>query len=186
MPMASVALAWEHVTITLQALSLVEETGWSKCTSHYAWGTNGAYACKMDVKSTWTLTWHQMDHVSRSLDFSKKPPLRGRPNTTRETTALCWFILYYHVWRHAQIDIHSNNIWLRAYLHMTSHYTWRSLITLHDFIRPFGNFLLGSHNFMVMALGSCVKWPLHACSGHTFTNIIKCSICVLWDCTSIF
>ena len=23
----------------------------------------------------------------------------------------------------------------------------------------FGHFLLGSHNFMVMALGSCVKWP---------------------------
>ena len=23
----------------------------------------------------------------------------------------------------------------------------------------FGYFLLGSHNFMVMALGSCVKWP---------------------------
>ena len=24
----------------------------------------------------------------------------------------------------------------------------------------FGHFLLGSHNFMVKALGSCVKWPL--------------------------
>ena len=23
----------------------------------------------------------------------------------------------------------------------------------------FGDFLLGSHNFMIMALGSCVKWP---------------------------
>ena len=27
---------------------------------------------------------------------------------------------------------------------------------------PFGHFLLGSHNFMVTALGSCVKWPLAA------------------------
>ena len=25
----------------------------------------------------------------------------------------------------------------------------------------FGHFLLGSHNFMVTALGSCVKWPLY-------------------------
>ena len=27
---------------------------------------------------------------------------------------------------------------------------------------PFGHFLLGSQNFMVTALGSCVKWPLAA------------------------
>ena len=27
-------------------------------------------------------------------------------------------------------------------------------------IMAFGHFLLGSHNFMVMALGLCVKWPL--------------------------
>jgi hypothetical protein len=25
--------------------------------------------------------------------------------------------------------------------------------------RPLGHFLVGSHNFMVTALGSCVKWP---------------------------
>src|ERR1700689_4479049 len=31
---------------------------------------------------------------------------------------------------------------------------WRCLGT------AFGHFLLGSHNFMVTALGSCVKWPL--------------------------
>ena len=26
-------------------------------------GTNGVCECKMDVKSTWILTWHRMDHV---------------------------------------------------------------------------------------------------------------------------
>ena len=36
----------------------------SKFASHYARGTNGICACKMDVKSTCILTWHQMDHVS--------------------------------------------------------------------------------------------------------------------------
>jgi hypothetical protein len=33
--------------------------------------------------------------------------------------------------------------------------------TLHDFggvLVAFGHFLLGSHNFMVTAFGSCVKW----------------------------
>jgi hypothetical protein len=41
--------------------------------------------------------------------------------------------------------------------HMTSHYTrwfWKCVGT------AFGHFLLGSNNFMVTALGSCVKWPL--------------------------
>ena len=35
----------------------------------------------MDVKSTWIPTWHQMDHVSWSLELFSKPTLEGRPNT---------------------------------------------------------------------------------------------------------
>jgi hypothetical protein len=51
---------------------------------------------------------------------------------------------------------------------MTSLYTRGSVTTLlHDFggcvgTMAFGHFLLGSHNFMVTALGSCVKWPSNA------------------------
>ena len=41
------------------------------------------------------------------------------------------------------------------------------MTTLHDFGgvlgRPLDTFLLGSHNFMVTALGSRVKWPLLLC-----------------------
>ena len=44
----------------------------SKFASHYAWGTNGVCECKMDVKSTWIPTWHQMDHVSWSLGLFSK------------------------------------------------------------------------------------------------------------------
>ena len=33
----------------------------------------------------------------------------------------------------AWIKIHWNSIWLRAQSHMTSHYTWGSVTTLHDF-----------------------------------------------------
>jgi hypothetical protein len=35
-------------------------------------GTNGVCECKMDVKSTWIPTWHQMDHVSWSLGLFSK------------------------------------------------------------------------------------------------------------------
>jgi hypothetical protein len=36
------------------------------------------------------------------------------------------------VWRPARMEIHWNSIWLRTRSHMTSHYTWRSVTTLHD------------------------------------------------------
>ena len=39
----------------------------SKFASHYAWRTNGVCGCNMDVMSTWSPTWHRMDHVSWSL-----------------------------------------------------------------------------------------------------------------------
>ena len=75
-----------------------------------------------------------------------------------------WLILFYHVWGSAWIEIHCNSIWLRDRSHMSSHYIWgfsdhttwlwRCLET------AFGHFLLGSHNFMVTALGLCVKRPL--------------------------
>ena len=111
---------------------------WSKFTSHYAWGTNGVCECKMDVKSIWVPTWHRMDHVSWSLELFLKPPLGSIPDTKPEdhgtpNTRNCWFILLYHVWGPTWIDIHWNSIWLKARSHMTSHYTWGSMITLHDF-----------------------------------------------------
>ena len=48
-------------------------------------------------------------------------------------------------------------IWLTAQSHMTSHCTGGSVTTIHDFGGVLGR-PLGSHNFMVMAPGSCVKW----------------------------
>ena len=45
-----------------------------------------------------------------------------------------WFILFYHVWGgYAWMKIHWDSIWLRAWSHVTSHYTWRFVTTLHDF-----------------------------------------------------
>ena len=102
------------------------------------------------------------------LDYFQKPPLGGRPNTKpgdhgTPNAHNRRFILFYHVWGPAWIEIHWNSIWLRARWHMTSHYTWGPVTTLDDvggvLGRPLGHFLWGSHNFMVTALGSCVKWP---------------------------
>ena len=72
------------------------------------------------------------------LDYFQKPPLGGRPNTKPGdhgtlNTRNCWFILYYHTWGPAWIEIHWNSIWLRVQSHMASHNTWGSVITLHDF-----------------------------------------------------
>ena len=59
--------------------------------------------CKMDVKSTWIPTWHQMDHVSWSLGLFSKPPLGGRSNNTKPgdhgtlNTHKPSFFLFYHV-----------------------------------------------------------------------------------------
>jgi hypothetical protein len=87
-----------------------------------------------------------MDHVSWSLGFFfQKPPLGSRPNTKPGD------LIFYHVWRPAWIEAHWNSIWLRACDHTT--WFWRCVGT------AFGHFLLGSHNFMVTALGLCVKWP---------------------------
>ena len=72
------------------------------------------------------------------LDCFHKPPLGGRPNTkpgdhgTRNASNH-WFILFYHVWGSAWIEIHWNNIWLRSWSNTASQYIWGSVTTLHDF-----------------------------------------------------
>ena len=102
------------------------------------------------------------------LDYLKIPPLGGRPSTKpgdhgTPNAQNYWFVLFYHVWGPAWIKIHQNSIWLRPQSHMTSHHLrvrnqttwfWRYVVM------ACGHFLLGSHNFMVTALGSCVNWPL--------------------------
>ena len=92
----------------------------------------------MDVKSTWVPTCIEWIMFHGYLDYFQKPPLGGRPNTKpgdhgTPNAHNRWFILFYHVWGPAWIEIHWNSIWLRARSHMTSHYTWGSMTTLHDF-----------------------------------------------------
>jgi hypothetical protein len=64
----------EPVTLFCTSNTLIGGNGWSqsKFTSHYAWGTNGVCDCKMDVKTSWFPTWHQLGHVSWSLGLFSK------------------------------------------------------------------------------------------------------------------
>ena len=66
------------------------------------------------------------------------------------------FNLFYYVWGPEWIWIHWGSIWLTVHDHTTN-------LSLKGVLgRPLHTFLLGSHNFMVTALGSCVKWPYEA------------------------
>jgi hypothetical protein len=95
---------------------------------------------------------------------------------------ILYFILFFRVWRPVWIKIHWNSIWLRVRSQITPHSTQESMTTLHDvggvLGRPLGTFLLDSHNLMVTALGSCVRWPLShvgaccICQNHIKNSII--------------
>ena len=80
--------------------------------------------CKMDVKSTWIPTWRQPDHVFMVTCFII---LEVGLTQSREVVALQIFILFYHVWGHARIEIHGNCIWLKIghiWLHTTLEGPW--------------------------------------------------------------
>ena len=79
------------------------------------------------------------------VDYFQWPLLGGRPNTKplgdhgTLNAHNRWFILFYHGWGPAWIEIHWNSIWLRTRSHMTSHYTWRSVNKLHALEVSWGN-----------------------------------------------
>ena len=141
----------------------------SKFTSHYTWGTNGVCECKMDVKSTWIPTWHPMDHVFMvTRIIFKNHLLEVGPTQNQETMALGTLTttdLFYSImcedpseWKLIEITFgsRSGHIWL----HTTLEGPWLHYMILKvSRDNLFGHFLLGSHNFMDMALGLCVKWP---------------------------
>ena len=78
--------------------------------------------------SCFMVTWTILKNHLLEVDFNTNLGDPGTPNAHNR-----WFILFYHVWGPAWIKIHWNSIWLRARSHMTSHYTWGSVTTLHDF-----------------------------------------------------
>ena len=123
----------EPVTITPQALSLVEKAKPVQVQftlrsrdQRSIWMQDG---CKVYMDSYVASKWI-MFHSH--LDYFRQSTLGGRPDTkpgdhdTPNTQNRC-FILFYHVWGPAWIDIHYKSIWWRSRSHMTSHYTWGSM-----------------------------------------------------------
>jgi hypothetical protein len=117
-------------------------------------------------------------------DYFQKPPFGGRPNAKpgdygTPNANNRWFILFYDVEGPAWIKIHWNSIWVEGMfiygftLHLRVHdhttWFWRCRGT------AFGHFLLGSHNFMVTTLGSCVKWLLGLWLGYHLPFLIRSS-----------
>jgi hypothetical protein len=100
----------------------------SKFASHYAWGTKGIYMWN----ARWMWSLHGFLYGIEWIMFHghlhcfQKPLLGGRPNTKPADHGTLnayhrWFILLYHVWGPAWINIDWNIIRLKAQSHMTSH-----------------------------------------------------------------
>ena len=103
------------------------------------------------------------------LDQSHRPPLGGRPNTKTERPRHSKRLqpLIYSILVCVRICMNRNFILIAFSIelgHICLHTcTWGSVTTPTWLLRCLGtafeHFLLGSHNFMVTVLGSCVKWP---------------------------
>jgi hypothetical protein len=145
----------------------------SRSQSKFAWGTNGVCECKMDVKITRIPTWHRLESCFMvPCTIFQKPPLEGRPDTKPREHGTPnahnrWFIIFYHVWGPAWIKAHLRSMWLRAWSHMTSHYTGGSMTRLHEF-----GGVLGRHlDTFFWALTISWSWLLaHVWSGPKYTK----------------
>ena len=124
----------------------------------------------MNVESTWIPTCHWMDHVPWSLGLFWNNQLLevGQTQNHWETMAL-WTLTTVGLFYLSCVRICTNRILLEWHL-IEGPATYEFIINLRvcdhttRFWRclgmAFGHFLLGPHNIMVTALGSCVKWPL--------------------------
>ena len=104
-------------------------------------------------------------------DYFQKPPLGAQNQETMALWTLTTIGLFYFIMcgGPAWIDIHWNSIWLMAMSHMTLHYTWGSLTTLH--VHDCGGVLGRASDTFFRALTiswsrllARVKWPWDSCS----------------------
>ena len=133
------------------------QSRWSKfAVSHYVWGSNRVCECCKSLHGF--LQGIEWNILHGRLDYFQNPRFGGQPNTKlgdhgTPSAHNRWFILFYHVWGPAWIDIHWNSVWLKVRSHMASHYTWGSVTTLHDF-------------------GGVLGWPL---------DILFWALTILWS-----
>ena len=155
---------WGPMTITLQALSFVQKVELVQV--HFTLRLWDQWSKWMQDGFLHGIKWIVF---YGHLDYFQKPPPGGRPNT--KTGRLCHskshnqcFIMFLscvktlHEYKFIEIAFGwgSNHIWL----HTTLEGPWPHYIILEVSWDGLYTLLLGSHNFMVTALGSCVKWPL--------------------------
>jgi hypothetical protein len=129
---------WEPVTMTLWALSLVEKAELVQVRftlrlrdQRSMWIHDG---CEVYVDSymasnryvfmvTWTIFKNHLMEAGIT---------QNRETMAHRMLTIVYLIYFYHVWGLTWIEIHWSSIWLRVWSHMTSRYTWGSMITLHD------------------------------------------------------
>ena len=130
---------WEPMTGTLQALSLVEKAEPVQVRftlrlrdQRSMWMQDG---CKVYMDSymasngscfmvTWTIFKNHLLEVGLT---------QNRETMALRTLTTVDLFYFYHAWGPAWIEIPWNSIWLRAYSHMASHYTWGYVTTQCDF-----------------------------------------------------
>ena len=78
--------------------------------------------------SCFKVTWFNFKNHLLKVGLTQNRGDHGTPNAHNN-----WFTLFYYVWRPAWIEILWNSSWSRVQSHMTSHYTWGSMTTLHEF-----------------------------------------------------
>jgi hypothetical protein len=156
------------VTITLQALSMVEklepaQVRFTHCLrdQHSMWMQDG---CKVYMDSymasngscfmaIWTI------YKNHLLEVGLTQHLEAMALRTLTTVDFFYFITCEDPHEQNFIKLAfgwgPGHIWLHLHLRIRDHTTWfwRCVGT------AFGHFLLGSHNFTVTALGSCAQWP---------------------------
>ena len=178
------------MTITLQALSLVEKTEliqvrFTLCLrDQWSMWTHDGCKVYMDSymtsnRSCFMITWTILKNHLLKVGLNTKPWDHITTNAHNR-----WFILSYHVWEPAWIEINWNSIWLRAWSHMASRYTWGSVTTLHDFGGvlgwPLDTFFwaLTIPWSRFLARESWVKWPFERAD---YTCPVHYYIIVSWE-----
>ena len=160
---------WEPVTNTLHALSLVEKAQPAQVCFTLRLGDQRSMwmhdGCKVHMDSytasngsCFMISWIIFRNHLLEVSLTQNREIMAIRTLT--TDDLFYLIMCEDP---HELKNHWKSIPLRARSHMTSHYTQRVPNHTTRFWwcvgTAFGHFSLGSHNSMVTALGSCVKWP---------------------------
>ena len=148
---------WEPTTIALQALSLVEKAELVQVcfTLHLKdqWSLWMQDGCKVYMDSNGSCFMVSWTIFKNHLLEEGLPQNRETMELwTLTTVGLVYFIMCEDPHEYKFVEIAFSWGPTHIWLHIT--WFWRCVGTV------FGHFLLGSHNYMVTTLGSCVKWPL--------------------------